>query len=294
MTFRNRGFVAALVLLVAVAAFFSISGKLTGGSADEENGSGQILVPLSDVKNYDVILDVSPNATKYIPGAINLNYVEFFDQDKRLKPDSELARILGDAGISRNDSVVVYGECLPCGGGPSAATYTYWIMKYLGQEKTGLLNGEISDWVAAKLPTENMSVVRPKSDYKPELRPELLATYDFVKSNQAQIVDSRTPQDRSVGSIPGSINMPYDAVLEKDKLKDRNALSLLFSGLGKDRSVVVYSATGVKASMVCFALEFLGYKASLYTWNDWLTHKNSENTSRNVGPEMSQNITKMN
>jgi thiosulfate/3-mercaptopyruvate sulfurtransferase len=294
MTFRTRGFVATLLLLVAVVAFFSISGKLTGGSADERDGFGQILVPLSDVKNYDVILDISPNATQYIAGAINLDYVEFFDQDKRLKPDSELARILGDAGISRNDSVVVYGECLPCGGGPSAATYTYWIMKYLGQEKIGLLNGEISDWTAAKLPTENMSTIKLKSDYKPMLRPELLATYDFVESNQTQIVDARTPQDRSVGSIPGSINIPYDAVLEKDKLKDRNALSLLFSGLNKDRSVVVYSATGVKASMVCFALELLGYKASLYTWNDWLTHKNSENTSRNVGPEMSQNITKMN
>jgi thiosulfate/3-mercaptopyruvate sulfurtransferase len=281
MTFRTRGFVATLLLLVAVVAFFSISGKLTGGSADERDGFGQILVPLSDVKNYDVILDISPNATQYIAGAINLDYVEFFDQDKRLKPDSELARILGDAGISRNDSVVVYGECLPCGGGPSAATYTYWIMKYLGQEKIGLLNGEISDWTAAKLPTENMSVVRPKSDYKPRLRPELLATYDLVKSNQAQIIDARTPQDRSVGSIPGSINIPYDAVLENDKLKDRNALSQLFSGLSKDRSVVVYSATGVKASMVCFALEFLGYKASLYTWNDWLSHEEPKNNQTN-------------
>ena len=292
MTFRTRGFVATLLLLVAVVAFFSISGKLTGGSADERDGFGQILVPLSDVKNYDVILDISPNATQYIAGAINLDYVEFFDQDKRLKPDSELARILGDAGISRNDSVVVYGECLPCGGGPSAATYTYWIMKYLGQEKIGLLNGEISDWTAAKLPTENMSTIRPKSDYKPILRPELLATYVFVERNQTQIVDARTPQDRSVGSIPGSINIPYDAVLEKDKLKDSNALGLLFSGLNKDRSVVVYSATGVKASMVCFALELLGYKASLYTWNDWLTHKNSENTSLTVGLERSQNITR--
>ena len=279
---------ATLLLLVAVVAFFSISGKLTDGSADERDGFGQILVPLSDVKNYDVILDISPNATQYIAGAINLNYVEFFDQDKRLKPDSELARILGDAGISRNDSVVVYGECLPCGGGPSAATYTYWIMKYLGQEKIGLLNGEISDWTAAKLPTENMSTIRPKADYKPMLRPEALATYDFVESNQTQIVDARTPQDRNVGSIPGSINIPYDAVLEKDKLKDSNALSLLFSGLNKDRSVVVYSATGVKASMVCFALELLGYNASLYTWNNWLTQKNTKNMPTNDSARISK------
>jgi thiosulfate/3-mercaptopyruvate sulfurtransferase len=232
-----------------------------------------------------VILDVSPNATQYISGAINLNYVDFFDQDKRLKSDLEITKILGDAGISRNDSVVVYGECLPCGGGPSAAAYVYWIMKYLGQEKLGLLNGGINNWTAAKLPEEKMPVVRSKARYTPMLRPKLLATYDFVNGGLAQIVDARTPQDRGVGSIPGSINIPYDSVLEKNKLKERPALGLLFSGLDKDRPVVVYTATGVKASIVCFALESLGYKASLYTWNDWITHKHSENISANRSPK---------
>jgi thiosulfate/3-mercaptopyruvate sulfurtransferase len=293
MTSRTSGFVMALVLLVAVAAFFSISGKLTGSSADGKDDLGQNMIPFSEIKNYDVFLDVSPNATQYISGAINLNYVEFFDQDKRLKSESELAKILGDAGISCNDSVVVYGECQPCGGGPSAATYTYWIMKYLGQKKIGLLNGGVDDWAAAKLPTEKKPVVRSKSNYTPKLRPEMLATYDFVKDSRAQIIDARTLQDRSVGSIPGSINISYDEVLEKNRLKDRSALGLLFSGLDKDRPVVVYSATGVKASMVCFALEFLGYNASLYTWNDWLTHKNYENASINRIPKGFSNATKI-
>jgi thiosulfate/3-mercaptopyruvate sulfurtransferase len=119
------------------------------------------------------------------------------------------------------------------------------------------------------------------------LRPELLATYDLVKDNQVQIVDARTPQDRGVSSIPGSINITYDAVLENDRLKDRNALGLLFSGLSKDRPVVVYTATGVKASMVCFALELLGYKASLYTWNDWLEHENAKNMRTNESARIS-------
>ena len=287
MTSKTSGFVMALVLLVALAAFFSISGRLTGSSADEKDGLDQILIPFSEVKNYDVVLDVSPNATQYISGAINLNYVEFFDQDKRLKSESELAKILGDAGISRNESVVVYGECQPCGGGPSAATYTYWIVKYLGQEKIGLLNGGIDDWAVAKLPTVKKPVVRSKSSYMPKLRPEMLDTYDFVESSRAQIIDARTPQDRSVGSIPGSINIPYDAVLEKNRLKDRSALALLFSSLDKDRPVVVYTATGVKASMVCFALEFLGYDASLYTWNDWLTHENAKDMQTNESARIS-------
>jgi thiosulfate/3-mercaptopyruvate sulfurtransferase len=287
MTFRTRGFVAALVLLVAVAAFLTISGKLTGSEADEKDDISQTLVPFSEVKNYDVILDISPNTTQYIPGAINLNYAGFLDQDKRLKSDSELAKILGDVGISRNDSVVVYGECQPCGGGPSAATYAYWIMKYLGQENIGLLDGGINNWTAAKLPTEKIPAVRSKTNYDPRRRPGMLATYDSVNSSLEQIVDARTPQDRSVGSIPGSINITYDSVLEKNKLKDRSALSLLFSGLNKDKPVVVYTATGVKASMVCFALELMGYNASLYTWNDWLMHENAKNMKTNESARIS-------
>jgi thiosulfate/3-mercaptopyruvate sulfurtransferase len=285
MISRTTIFIVALALsVVGATPFYNMSKQLNQGGTSSPEDPGQILVPLSDVKNYNVILDVSPNATQYIPGAINLNYGEFFDQDKRLKSESELAKILGDIGISRNDSVVVYGECLPCGGGPSAATYVYWVMNYMGQEKIGLMNGEIGDWAAAKHPTEKKPAVRPKSDYKPKLKPELMATYDLVKNNRSQIVDARTPQDRSVGSIPGSINIPYDTVLENDKLKDRNSLGLLFSGLDKNRPVIVYTATGVKASMVSFALELLGYKSSLYTWNDWLTHKESENMSANGNP----------
>lgn len=287
MTFRTRGFVAALVLLVAVAAFLTISAKLTGSEADEKDDISQTLVPFSEIKNYDVILDISPNTTQYISGAINLNYAGFLDQDKRLKSDSELAKILGDVGISRNDSVVVYGECQPCGGGPSAATYAYWIMKYLGQENIGLLDGGINNWTAAKLPTEKIPTVRLKANYNPRRRPEMLATYDSVNSSLVQIVDARTPQDRSVGSIPGSINITYDSVLENNKLKDRSALSLLFSSLDKDKPVVVYTATGVKASMVCFALELMGYNASLYTWNDWIMHESAKNMKTNESARIS-------
>lgn len=36
-----------------------------------------------------------------------------------------------------------------------------------------------------------------------------------------------------------------------------------------DRPVVVYTNTGVKASMVWFALGLLGYDARIYTWLDW-------------------------
>lgn len=239
----------------------------------------QALAPLSDASGSGIVLDISPNSTEYIAGAININYEDFLGEDKQLKPLSEIARILGDAGISEDDPVKIYGECQPCGGGPSAATYVYWMMKYLGHKNVKLLDGGIDDWVAARLPTQDEPVVLPKKSYTPSIRPELLSTYDYVKSGSVQIIDARTAEEYDAGSIIGSINIPYDKVLDGKEIKDEAALKKLFAGLAKDRPVVVYTNTGVKASMVWFSLDLLGYDARLYTWQDWITHQPKLNLS---------------
>ncbi len=293
MKLKNSGLIGALIIAVIIAVLFFIFGaQLNSDRTTIWLGSGPMLVPFSEAKSYDVILDVSPTATAYIDGAINIDYEEFFDQNKRLKPTDQLSRILGDAGISQDNSVLVYGKCQPCGGGPSAATYAFWVLKYLGQSKLGLLDGEIEDWAAAGLPTSHALKVLPKANYTLMLNAEILMTYDQVNSSKVQIIDARTPHEYDSDAIPGSVNIPYDAVLENGKLKNLTALSQLFVKLDKNRPAVAYTATGVKASMVCFALELAGYKARLYTWNDWIAHRGTKKIYGNTSIRGSQNITK--
>lgn len=100
----------------------------------------------------------------------------------------------------------------------------------------------------------------------------LFATYDEVKSGQAQIIDARTPEEFAAGAIPGAINLPYDLVQSGDNINDDTSLSATFADLDKNRPVVVYTSTGLKASPVCFALQVLGYDARLYTYQDWIEH----------------------
>jgi thiosulfate/3-mercaptopyruvate sulfurtransferase len=239
----------------------------------------RVLVPVSSDLDADVMLDISPNATEYIPGAVNINYENFLGDDKRLKPAAEMAKMLGDAGISQDDSVIIYGECQPCGGGPSAATYVYWIMKYLGHENVRLLDGGIDDWVAAKRPTETNPAVLPPKDYTPTIKPQLLATYEFVKNGGGQIVDARTLDQFAAGSIPGAVNIPYEEVLDGKRIKDEKDLEELFTGLDKDEPVIVYTDTGVKATMIWFALTLMDYDARLYSWQDWLANQPKLNIS---------------
>jgi thiosulfate/3-mercaptopyruvate sulfurtransferase len=185
----------------------------------------------------------------------------------------EISKILGDAGISSNDKLVVYGECMPCGGGPAPATYVYWILKCLGHENVKVLDGGIVEWAAAGLSTTNTSTVRPITNYTWKFNPEFIASYEYVKSGKAQIVDARPFQEFNTSSIPGAINIPYDNVLENRTIKSEAALKDVFAGLNRNRPVVVFTDTGIKASVVWFALELMGYEAKIYSWQDWLNNQ---------------------
>jgi thiosulfate/3-mercaptopyruvate sulfurtransferase len=231
------------------------------------------LVPISSVYASDLILDISPEADEYIWGAINVNYEDLLTRDARIKSASEIAEILGDAGISRDDSVVIYGECLPCGGGPVPATFTYWLLKYLGHDEVRILDGDVEDWKAAGLSASEAPATRPAADYMPKINPDLLATYDYVKSGKAQIVDVRVAEAADPASIPGSVNIPAEMILEGEKIKDVTDLEEIFRDLDKDRPVVVYTNTGVNAAVFWFALEMMGYDAMLYSWRDWLENQ---------------------
>jgi len=228
------------------------------------------LVPVSEATESGILVDISPNSTEYIPGSISIPYSEFLREGGALKSVADMASVLADAGISQGDEVLIYGECQPCGGGPSASTYVYWIMKYLGHERVRLLDGGIDDWVAEKQPTEREARVLPKANYTPTLRSDLLANFEYVKSGSAQVVDARTAEEVSAGSIPGAVNIPYTSVLDGKKIKSETELQKLFSYLNKSRPVVVYTNTGVKASMVWFALMLLDYDARIYSWQDWM------------------------
>lgn len=241
------------------------------GSAAEKS----MLATTSTISSSDIILDVSEGTKRHIPGTINISYVKFI-KDSNLLPVPELAQILGDAGITRNDSIVVYGECLPCGGGPAASTYIYWMMKYLGQDQVRVLERGDRDLDASDLPGGTPGFL-PKAVYVPRIQPDVLATFDEASNLSVQVVDARLSDEYNSTHIPGAISLPYEMVLEGNRTKPADELEKVFSssGLSKERPVVVYTDTGVKASVVWFTLKLQGYDAKLYSVRAWNEHMSS-------------------
>ena len=232
------------------------------------NDSKKMLVSLEDVNSSCILLDISENATEHISGSIAVPYTRFLSEGN-LRSVDEISQILGSAGISNEDCIIIYGECMPCGGGPAPATLAYWMMKSLGHENVKVLDGTVKDWAAAGKPNSIEVTTMPPKNYTGVFTPDFMATYDYVKSQAPQIVDARSMQEFGNGSIPSAINIPYESMISNGRIKEEAKLKRIFAILSKDRPVVVYTGQPTKGSVAWFALELMGYDAMLYSYENW-------------------------
>jgi thiosulfate/3-mercaptopyruvate sulfurtransferase len=241
--------------------------------------NGQIIKSLQSVSSSDLVLDVSNDnsySRSHIKGALHVSSKSFLNDNGTLKPVSEQAKILGDAGVSRKDSAVIYSNNL------GDATFFFWTMRYLGQEDVKVLDGSLEDWKAAGLPIDSIQRTKPAVEYSPSLNSEILADYDFVKTDSGQIVDARPFTEFSKGHI--SVATPLDPakILVNGKFKDGKDLANVFGSLAKDKSTVVYSSDYGQASLVWYALQLMGYDAKIYAWQDWAAHQPASEKKENV------------
>ena len=251
-------------------------GRVSPPTRPDEFVNGGILKPLLGVSSSDVVIDVS-NGNNYserphIKGAIHLPSRSFTYENGTLQPASELARILGNAGISRGDRTAIYGGDIAS----ADATFVFWVMRYLGDDNVQVMDGGLDDWITASLPLESRPNVRKPAAYEPKTRQELLADYNYVKGGKAQLVDARTFQEFGKERITGSISIDSAHLLDNGKIKDAAQLNGTFSSLSKNKPVVVYSEDVLNASLVWYALQLMGYDSRLYTWKDWLAHRSTD------------------
>lgn len=234
--------------------------------------NGYLLKSLPAVSSSELILDVSNSYSPgdaHIRGTIHIPSKSFLHENGTLKSIPEITKILGDAGISRDDSIVVYSDSFKSG----EATFILWLLKYLGQDDVKALDGGLDDWTKASLPLEIRQNSRNATDYAPAIKPELLANYDYVNSGTPQMVDARVFQEYGKERIPQAFFIGPDMVLEGGKIKDGDKLNDTFAKLDMDRPTVVYSTDFLNSSLVWYSLQLMGFDSRMYTWQDWQEHE---------------------
>ncbi len=234
-----------------------------------------------------VILDVRPIeafAKGRIPGARQLDPQAVADPDSpvegALRPLDEIAKLLGDLGVSAAADVVVYDDK----GGFHAARI-FWLLEYLGHRHVGLLDGGIQAWTAAgqTLETGKPEAVTPGDGatgrFASALTPRRHATADWIleRQNDAKtiVIDVRPSAAFAEGHIPWAKNIPWKANLSADgTMKSAGDLRAHFEALGvtPDDNIVVHCQNGLASSHSYFALRLLGYsKVRTYhrSWSEW-------------------------
>jgi thiosulfate/3-mercaptopyruvate sulfurtransferase len=232
---------------------------------------------------------------EHIPGAIFFDIDEIADTKSglphMLPPPEKFSSRMRSMGVGDGSRIVVYDS-----SGLFSAARVWWTFRVMGVDDVSVLNGGLPKWKLERRPLEsgpprsrttrhftarrNLDLVRDVSDIKA-----------LLKDKSAEIVDARAadrfageaPEPRPglrSGHIPGSHNLPYAKLLNKDgTLKAAPEIERLFEEAGVDLSkpVVASCGSGITASVLALGLAEIGHRrAAVYdgSWSEWGADQN--------------------
>jgi thiosulfate/3-mercaptopyruvate sulfurtransferase len=249
---------------------------------------------LNKVRLIEVDVDTTQYESGHIPGASAFNWqTQLQDQVVRdILSKEAFAALLGQAGVSGNTHVVLYGD-----NNNWFAAYAFWQFKYYGHENVSLMNGGRKKWLDEGRPvTAEVPKYAPASYTVKSINTNLRADRDYIKSRLGKqglgLVDVRSPAEyvgdiiappgmtetaQRPGHIPGASNIPWSqAVAEDGTFKSAEQLRELYGNKGINENndeIVAYCRIGERSSHSWFALTYiLGYKnVRNYdgSWTEW-------------------------
>ncbi|NYF10820.1 thiosulfate/3-mercaptopyruvate sulfurtransferase [Leifsonia sp. AK011] len=259
---------------------------VTGEWLEARLGTPGLVVVESD---EDVLL----YETGHIPGAVKIDWhTDLNDPVERDYIDGAgFAALLGSKGISRDTTVVIYGD-----KNNWWAAYALWVFTLFGHEDVRLLDGGRAKWEADGRPyTTDASDVTPVDYPIVERNDAPIRAYkdDVLAHLGNPLVDVRSPEEFSgerttapaypeegalrAGHIPSAQNVPWaKAVAEDGTFKPLAELNEIYrdgAGLKDGDDIVAYCRIGERSSHTWFVLtHLLGFdKVRNYdgSWTEW-------------------------
>ena len=232
------------------------------------------------VKLVEVDVDTTAYDEGHAPGAAAFNWTsQLQDQVRRdIITKEGLEELLGNAGISNDDAVVLYGD-----NNNWFAAYGFWLLEMYGHNDVKLMDGGRKKWVEENRPLTKDVPAPKKTSYKAQalnanLRAKRSQVLEALGNARNALVDVRSPAEYSgeimappglaetaqrTGHIPGAKNVPWaQAVREDGAFKSPRELEQLYApkGVTKDKEVIAYCRIGERSSHTWFALKhLLGY-----------------------------------
>lgn len=252
-----------------------------------------------NLKNPDLIIldasqgkkgaNINPNdEDMQIKGARLFDFeTTFADIDSELpnmlpKPD-DFERECRKLGLNNNSIIVVYDK-----EGIYSSPRVWWMFRAMGHNNIAVLDGGLPAWVEEGFEVEPIQFQSyPSGNFKSDFKPEMVNDVDSIINNMedstATVIDARSetrfyglsPEPRKGlrgGHIPGSVNIPYESVLENGKFRSKGVLKEVFKQFGEKKPLIFSCGSGITACIVFLASELVQQNPkSVYdgSWTEW-------------------------
>jgi thiosulfate/3-mercaptopyruvate sulfurtransferase len=233
----------------------------------------------SGIKVVEIDVDTKAYDAGHVPGAIGFNWqTQLQDQVSRdVINKEEFEKLVGGAGISPADTVIVYGD-----NNNWFAAYGFWLFKMYGHKDVRLMNGGRVKWLneADKELTTEKPSVKPVAYKVTETHPEYRALLPEVREvsgkRTGNLVDVRSPDEftgkviappgmtetaQRGGHIPGAKSVPWSTAVNPDgTFKSPDELRGIYlerAGVDPNKGTIAYCRIGERSSHTWFVLKYL-------------------------------------
>ncbi|QRM90383.1 sulfurtransferase [Lacinutrix sp. WUR7] len=222
------------------------------------------------------------NGSAVFPEETQIPNTRFFDIKKKFSnvedafpsafpSEAQFTASTQELGINKDSAIVVYDE-----KGIYSSARVWWLFKAFGYDNVAVLNGGFPEWKQKEFPIE-IKQTHPVQvgDFQARKQPGYMLFFDDILKIQEDknytILDARSagrfngsiaePREglRS-GTIPNSINLPFEDLLENKKLLSEEQLKTVFkSATTKEEHLVFSCGSGITACVLALAADRLGY-----------------------------------
>ncbi|MGH7018895.1 MAG: 3-mercaptopyruvate sulfurtransferase [Brevundimonas sp.] len=223
-----------------------------------------------------------------LPGAVFFDLEAVSDHASpyphMLPTPQAFAEAMSEMGISESDDIAVYDV-----QGLFSAARVWWMLRIMGANRVGVLDGGLPKWRAEGRPLERGAVAPGKAAaFHPAFNADAVVDLEEVRQAvgaEVQVVDARgAPRFRGEaaepragvrpGHMPGALNLPFGQLLNADGTLKRSAVletAFCDAGVDLDRPVITSCGSGVTAAILSLGLAELGRPSRLYdgSWAEW-------------------------
>ena len=230
-----------------------------------------------------VLVDVRPAgdyAAEHITGAINIPMSALVTNEpyNNMLPEAgQLEQVLGAAGITENDMLLVYDDA-----SNMQAARVQWTLNAYSNLNIKVVSGGITALTKANAETTNQEVMLPATEYKAgEKEKTLIVSLAYVQmlldnpEEKTVIVDTRSNEEYAEGTIPGAIHIEY-IWNNYASGQYKSAQDIQSTYIGKDilpdMKIIVFCKTSVRATQTYTALKDAGYQDVRVYDGAWLEY----------------------